>query len=163
MVACSKRCRTAIELPMCRLMQLPQVEADELGHPIWNVTSGEVSRAYRKISVLVHPDKNPGEDAQQAFEALNQAHRKLRDRGELVSSVILKNNCSMCSQSCICSCFSDSSLRACILSIQSASVLSWKTLPIALPTSTGLSDSCVMSNSTEKSYKTGPLLQLGYH
>ena len=65
-------------------MQLPQVEADELSQPIWNVTSSEVSRAYRKISVLVHPDKNPAANAQQAFEALNQAHRKLRDRGELV-------------------------------------------------------------------------------
>ena len=68
-------------------MQLPQVEADELGQPVWSVTSVEVSRAYRKMSVLVHPDKNPGADAQQAFEALNQAHRKLRDRGELVRHV----------------------------------------------------------------------------
>ena len=67
-------------------MQLPEPEADELGQPVWNVTSAEVSRAYRKMSVLVHPDKNSGADAQQAFEALNQAHRKLRDRGELVRS-----------------------------------------------------------------------------
>ena len=74
-------------VPSCRLMQLPQVEADELGQPVWSVTSAEVSRAYRKMSVLVHPDKNPGADAQQAFEALNQAHRKLRDRGELVRHV----------------------------------------------------------------------------
>lgn len=65
-------------------MQLPQVEADDLGQPVWSVTDAEVSRAYRKISVLVHPDKNPGADAQLAFEALNQAHRKLRDRGEMV-------------------------------------------------------------------------------
>ena len=34
--------------------------------------------------MLVHPDKNPGDDAREAFEALNEAHRQLRDRGGLV-------------------------------------------------------------------------------
>ena len=67
-----------------RLMELPQPEADELGRPILNVTSTDISRAYRRISVLVHPDKNPGEDARKAFEALNDAHRKLKDPGQLV-------------------------------------------------------------------------------
>ena len=33
----------------------------------------------------VHPDKNPSEEARQAFEALNKAHRLLRDPGQLVS------------------------------------------------------------------------------
>jgi len=31
----------------------------------------------------VHPDKNLGDKARQAFEALNKAHRLLKDRGEL--------------------------------------------------------------------------------
>lgn len=66
-----------------RLMELPQPEADELGRPVLNVTSADISKAYRRISVLVHPDKNPGEDARKAFEALNAAHRKLRDPGQL--------------------------------------------------------------------------------
>ena len=35
--------------------------------------------------MLVHPDKNRGGDAREAFEALNEAHRHLRDRGGLVS------------------------------------------------------------------------------
>ena len=70
----------------CRLMELPQPEADELGRPVLQVTSADISKAYRRISVLVHPDKNPGEDARKAFEALNAAHRKLRDPGQLVSS-----------------------------------------------------------------------------
>ena len=35
--------------------------------------------------MLVHPDKNPGDEAREAFEALNEAHRQLRDRGGLVS------------------------------------------------------------------------------
>lgn len=34
--------------------------------------------------MLVHPDKNPGDNAREAFEALNEAHRQLRDRGGLV-------------------------------------------------------------------------------
>jgi curved DNA-binding protein CbpA len=37
--------------------------------------------------VLVHPDKNPGNDAREAFEALNEAHRQLRDRGGLVRPI----------------------------------------------------------------------------
>ena len=70
----------------CRLMELPQPEADELGRPILNITSADISRAYRRISVLVDPDKNPGEDARKAFEALNEAHRKLKDPGQLVGT-----------------------------------------------------------------------------
>lgn len=35
--------------------------------------------------MLVHPDKNPGDDARRAFEALNAAHKALRDPGQLVS------------------------------------------------------------------------------
>jgi curved DNA-binding protein CbpA len=36
------------------------------------------------VSSQVHPDKNPGADATEAFEALKQAHRLLKDPGELV-------------------------------------------------------------------------------
>ena len=32
----------------------------------------------------MHPDKNPGADATEAFDALKQAHRLLKDPGELV-------------------------------------------------------------------------------
>ena len=44
----------------------------------------------RRLSVLVHPDKNPGNDAREAFEALNEAHRQLRDRGGLVRPISLR-------------------------------------------------------------------------
>lgn len=74
-------------------MELPQPEADELGRPVLNVTSADISKAYRRISVLVHPDKNPGEDARKAFEALNAAHRKLRDPGQLVRTPNLPVSC----------------------------------------------------------------------
>lgn len=66
-------------------MELPLPEADELGRPAWSVTSADISKAYRRLSVLVHPDKNPGEDARKAFEALNETYRKLRDPSQLVS------------------------------------------------------------------------------
>ena len=41
-----------------------------------------------RLSVLVHPDKNPGEEARAAFEALNEAHRILKDPSRLVSTVL---------------------------------------------------------------------------
>jgi hypothetical protein len=74
---------------VCRLMELPLPEADEIGRPSWNVTSGDISKAYRRLSVLVHPDKNPGEDARKAFEALNDTYRKLRDPSQLVSMLAI--------------------------------------------------------------------------
>ena len=74
---------------VCRLMELPLPEADELGRPSWSVTSADISKAYRRLSVLVHPDKNPGEDARKAFEALNETYRKLRDPSQLVSMLAI--------------------------------------------------------------------------
>mmetsp|Transcript_23606 Transcript_23606/g.65020 ORF Transcript_23606/g.65020 Transcript_23606/m.65020 type:complete len:275 (+) Transcript_23606:181-1005(+) len=66
-----------------KLIQLPEPTADELGRPTWACTPADVSRAYRKLSVLVHPDKVEGDDAREAFEALNQAHRMLKDPSQL--------------------------------------------------------------------------------
>lgn len=37
---------------------------------------------------MVHPDKNPGEDARKAFDALSQAHKALRDPGQLVGAKV---------------------------------------------------------------------------
>lgn len=34
--------------------------------------------------MLVHPDKVSGDEAREAFEALNQAHRMLKDPSQLV-------------------------------------------------------------------------------
>ncbi|DBA71951.1 TPA: hypothetical protein ACH3X2_010703 [Trebouxia sp. C0005] len=80
---CCWRTITKTTSDMCRLMELPLPEADEIGRPSWNVTSADISKAYRRLSVLVHPDKNPGEDARKAFEALNDTYRKLRDPSQL--------------------------------------------------------------------------------
>ena len=65
------------------MLDLPYPDVDALGRPVWNVSPGDISRAYRKLSILVHPDKHPGEDARRAFEALSQAQRRLKDPGEL--------------------------------------------------------------------------------
>lgn len=73
-----------------RLLSLPPPTIDALGRPKWDVTALEISKAYRKLSILVHPDKNPGDDARQAFEALNRAHRTLKDEGQL--ETILKEH-----------------------------------------------------------------------
>ena len=70
-------------------MGLPQPEADELGDPVWSCTSADVSKAYRRLSVVVHPDKNPGEEARTAFDQLNQAHKALKDIGQLVGPGLL--------------------------------------------------------------------------
>lgn len=70
-----------------RMLELAPPEMDALGRTVWGVPAAEVSKAYRRLSVLVHPDKNPGDDARSAFEALNEAHRLLRDRGRLVRAL----------------------------------------------------------------------------
>lgn len=71
----------------CRLLELPAPYIDALNRPAWDSSATDVSKAYRKLSALVHPDKNPDADARLAFEALNKAHRALRDPGTLVSLI----------------------------------------------------------------------------
>jgi hypothetical protein len=68
----------------CRLLQLPGPQLNEMGKATWTVSSSELSRAYRKLSILVHPDKNPGSTAREAFEQLKQAYNELKDPDRLV-------------------------------------------------------------------------------
>lgn len=73
------------DLMLHSLLQLPEPEADELGRPTWSCSAQDVSRAYRRISVQVHPDKHPGNvEARDAFEALKATHKILTERGTLV-------------------------------------------------------------------------------
>jgi DnaJ family protein C protein 8 len=67
-----------------RLLQLPGPHLNSLNKAEWAVSSSELSKAYRKLSILVHPDKAPGEAARQAFEQLKQAYNELRDPEKLV-------------------------------------------------------------------------------
>eukprot|EP00798_Chlamydomonas_sp_ICE-L_P010606 gene10606-12276_t len=62
-------------------MGLDEPTTDGFGRPRWPCTPGDVAKAYRKLSVLVHPDKNSGKDARKAFEALNETHLILKDPG----------------------------------------------------------------------------------
>lgn len=39
----------------------------------------EIKKRYRKLSLLLHPDKNPGEDASTAFSALSEGYECLMD------------------------------------------------------------------------------------
>lgn len=68
----------------CRLLQLPGPALDDLGRAVWPVSSSDVSKAYRKLSLLVHPDKAPGPEARLAFEQLKQAYNELKDTDKLV-------------------------------------------------------------------------------
>ena len=64
---------------------LPLPDCDDAGKPVWDVPDGVVSKAFRKASLRVHPDKNPSEEAKIAFDKLSDANRALRDparRGE---------------------------------------------------------------------------------
>lgn len=66
-----------------KILQLPYPEVDELDRPVWSCSAKDVSKAFRRLSVFVHPDKNPGKDAREAFEALTEAHRLLKDPSKL--------------------------------------------------------------------------------
>lgn len=57
---------------------------DELGEPVWQCSENDVSRAYRQLSLSVHPDKNPSEEAKMAFDYLSKANKILSDPEQLV-------------------------------------------------------------------------------
>jgi len=58
----------------CRILGLPQPHLNAIGEPVWPVEEKEINRTFRKLVVLIHPDKNPIEGASTAFEAVKQAH-----------------------------------------------------------------------------------------
>lgn len=44
-----------------------------------NSTAGEIRRAYRKLAVIYHPDKNPDPNAESFFKEVNRAYEVLSD------------------------------------------------------------------------------------
>ena len=78
-------CRQLKRLLGCRLLGLAAVEVDALGRPTWECTDADIAQAYRRLAVLVHPDKTSHLDhprSREAFENLNAAHRILKDPGK---------------------------------------------------------------------------------
>lgn len=84
------------------LLRLDYPSVDALGRPVWDVSPAQVSKAYRALSVLVHPDKIASSQihssdihqiARDAFEALNESHKKLKDADALEQ--ILKDSIAM--------------------------------------------------------------------
>ena len=69
------------------MLQLPLPTVDGLGQPVWPCTPLDISRAYRRVSLAVHPDKNSNKRAREAFEAVNEVHRILKDRGKLETAL----------------------------------------------------------------------------
>ncbi|CAL6363073.1 unnamed protein product [Bathycoccus prasinos] len=63
-----------------KALAVAEPTADDIGDPIWPVTVAELSKAFRKRSLLTHPDKNPGDKkAREAFDVLSECHQKLKN------------------------------------------------------------------------------------
>ncbi|CAF0768398.1 unnamed protein product [Didymodactylos carnosus] len=71
---------------------IPAIKTEELFNEFYtevlqidpNLAFEDIAKQYRKLSMLVHPDKNPNqpERAQVAFEAVNKAYKLLEDEKE---------------------------------------------------------------------------------
>lgn len=60
---------------------------DVTGEATWTITDAEISKAYRERARAVHPDKNPSEEARDAFQALKECSRMLRQPEERDAAV----------------------------------------------------------------------------
>merc|ERR1712166_817701 len=62
----------------------------------WNATFEEAKKRFRKVSLLVHPDRNQSsEEANQAFDAVKQAYGKLEtdEKWNIASRIVKEAMC----------------------------------------------------------------------
>ena len=63
-----------------KALAVAEPTSDEIGDPVWTVTAADLSKAFRKRSLLTHPDKNPNDaKAREAFDVLSECHQKLKN------------------------------------------------------------------------------------
>jgi DnaJ family protein C protein 8 len=60
-------------------LRLPKPHADLMEQPVWDVEDDAISRAYRKLSLVCHPDKSAHADAPRAWDVLKRAKQCLLD------------------------------------------------------------------------------------
>ena len=61
----------------CTPSQLPDLGHLLAGEPVWDVSEGQVSKGFRKLSLCCHPDKSSDPEAPTAFEQLKKAKARL--------------------------------------------------------------------------------------
>jgi len=63
-----------------KALAVAEPTSNDIGDPIWTVTAAELSKAFRRRSLLTHPDKNPDDEkAREAFDVLSECHQKLKN------------------------------------------------------------------------------------
>ena len=58
-----------------------------------NATEDEIKKAYRKLAIQYHPDKNPGDKkAEEKFKEISEAYEIVTGKAKSKVSAILKSN-----------------------------------------------------------------------
>ena len=63
-----------------KALAVAEPTADDIGDPIWPVTVAELSKAFRKRSLLTHPDKNPGDKNSRGVRCFVRVSSKVEER-----------------------------------------------------------------------------------
>ena len=69
-----------------KALAVAEPTSDEIGDPVWTVTAADLSKAFRKRSLLTHPDKNPNdakarETKKKARSSSSSSSRRVCKRG----------------------------------------------------------------------------------